>query len=429
MNRRTVLAALMAAVVALSGCDRNEQARPAVVAVAGAIKPAATVDGAAAGSRASSTVTTAASDVIAAAGAAVADAATAAAGFGRAEAAAADSTVDAVLNVAFAYAGSVAEGSLAMAHERGRREMEAALGGKVRSTVVQGLLPDSDVESVLRQLATQGNRLIFTTTPGHVDVVRRLAGEFPTVRWEHAAGIEKARNLRGYGTRTYQGAYLAGVVAGRMTRTDLVGFVASVPVPEVIRNIDAFALGAQSVNPAARTKVAWVNRWFDPGREAEAAQALISAGADVLLQNTGSAAPLQVAEKAGKHAFGWGSDMREHGRKAHLGSVVVNWGPYYTRSVRQLLEGEWKADSSWVGIKEGAVDLVSLSDAIPADLKALVAERKKAIADGSLRIWKGPMLTSENREILPTGSIADDRFIADIMFYVKGVEGRIPGGS
>lgn len=307
--------------------------------------------------------------------------------------------------------------------------MEAALGGKVRSTVVQALGPEADVEGTLRQLATQGHELVFTTVPGHLDVVRRLAGEFPAVKWEHAAGIERARNLRGYGTRTYQGAYLAGIVAGKMTHTDIVGFVASVPVPEVIRNIDAFALGAQSVNPAARTKVAWVNGWFDPGREAEAAQALIGAGADILLQNTGSPAPLQVAEKAGKHAFGWGSDMREHGGKAHLGSVVVNWGPYYTRSVSQLLAGEWKGSSTWAGIGEGAVDLVGLSDAVPDDVKAVVAERRKALVDGSLRIWKGPMLTSENKEILPTGTIADDRFVADIMFYVKGVEGRVPGGG
>jgi simple sugar transport system substrate-binding protein len=410
MKPTTVLATFMVAMIALAGCNRNEQAKPTV---AGAIEPAPVTAG----------------DAIAAAGAAVAGAASAAAGLGSAQAAAAESSSDTTLSVAFAYAGSASEGSLAMAHERGRQDMEAALGGRVRSTVVQGLAPEADVEGMLRELAVQGNQLIFTTAPGHVEVVRRLAGEFPAVKWEHAAGIEKARNLRGYGTRTYQGAYLAGVVAGKMTRTDLVGFVASVPVPEVIRNIDAFSLGAQSVNPAARTKVAWVNGWFDPGREAEAAQALISSGADVLLQNTGSPAPLQVAEKTGKHAFGWGSDMRRHGGKAHLGSVVVNWGPYYTRSVRQLLDGEWKGDSTWVGIKEGAVDLVSLAETVPDDVKALVAERRKALADGSLRIWKGPMLTSENKEILPTGTIADDRFIADVMFYVKGVEGRVPGGS
>ncbi len=423
MKPTTVLAALMAAMLALVGCNRNEQAKP-VVGPGAFQKVSASHDTAL---RASAPVT--AGSALAAAGVVVSGAASAAAGLGNGQVAAADPSSDKTVSVAFAYAASASEGSLAMAHERGRREMEAALGARVRSSVVQGLGPEADVEGVLRQLAEQGNQLIFTTAPGHVDVVRRLAGEYPAVRWEHAAGIEKARNLRGYGMRTYQAAYLAGIVAGKMTRTDLVGFVASVPVPEVIRNIDAFALGAQSVNPAARTKVAWVDGWFDPGREAEAAQALISAGADVLLQNTGSPAPLQVAEKAGKHAIGWGSDMRQHAAKAHLGSVVVNWGPYYTRSVRQLLDGEWKGDTSWVGIKEGAVDLVGLPDTVPDDVKAVVAERRKALADGSLRIWKGPMLTSENKEILPTGTIADDRFIADIMFYVKGVEGRVPGGS
>jgi basic membrane protein A len=399
--RRLLPAVALVASLALAGCDRGQPARPAVEGGA-----------------------------LAAAGAAVAGAASAAAGVGSAQAAAADSAADAqsVLPVAFAYAGPSAEGSIAMSHERGRKEMESALGDRVRSTVVQGLASDGDAEGMLRQLATQGNRLIFTTVPGHVEVVQRLAREFPDVKWEHAAGIEKARNLRGYGTRTYQAAYLAGVVAGKLTRTDLVGFVASVPVPEVIRNIDAFALGAQSVNPSARTKVAWVNAWFDPGREAEAAQALIGGGADVLMQNTGSASPLQVAEKAGKHAFGWGRDMAQQGPKANLGSVVVNWGPYYTRSVRQLLDGEWKGDSSWLGIKEGAIDLV-LSDAVPDEVKQVVAERRQAIADGSLKIWKGPMLTSEDKEILRTGTVADDRFIADVMFYVKGVDGRVPAGG
>jgi simple sugar transport system substrate-binding protein len=256
-----------------------------------------------------------------------------------------------------------------------------------------------------------------------------LAREFAEVKWEHATGAESGDNLRAYGVRAYQGAYLAGIIAGKITRTDTLGFVASVPIPDVVRNINAFTLGAQSVNPSVRTKVVWVNKWFDPGRESEAAQSLINGGADVLLQNTDSPAPLQVAERAGKFAFGWGSDMKTFGPKAHLGSSIVHWGPYYTKAVRQVLDGTWKPQSSWWGLAQGAVDLVSLSDVVPQDVKALVEEKKKAIAEGKFRIWKGPMISSEDREVLGTGEIGDDQFISGIMFLVKGVEGKIPSGS
>jgi simple sugar transport system substrate-binding protein len=291
-------------------------------------------------------------------------------------------------------------------------------------------VPENDeAEQVLRDLVNQGNQLIFGTTSGYMEAMVRLAREFPDVRWEHASGFKSGENLRAYDVRAYQGAYLAGIIAGKMTTTDMLGFVASVPVPAVLRNINAFTLGAQSVNPSVKTKVAWVNKWFDPGRESEAAQALISSGADVLLQNTASSAPLQVAEKAGKYGFGWDSDMKAFAPRAHLGSSIVNWAPYYTKAARQLLDGTWRAQTSWWGIKEGAIDLVSLSEVVPPDVKALVEQKKQAIADGSFRIWKGPMLTSEDKEILATGAIGDDKFIRSMMFYVKGVEGKVPAGS
>jgi simple sugar transport system substrate-binding protein len=286
-----------------------------------------------------------------------------------------------------------------------------------------------DAESVLRALAAQGNKVIFGTASGYREVMLRLAPEFPDVKWEHAGGSKSGANLRAYDLRADQGAYLAGIIAGKMTHTDTLGFVASIPLPEVVRNINAFTLGAQSVNPAVRTKVVWVNKWFDPGRESEAAQSLINGGADVLLQNTGSAAPLQVAEKAGKHAFGWASDMKAHAPKAHLGSAIVDWAPYYTKAVRQVIDSSWKAETHWWGIKEGVVDLVSIAEVVPEDVKALVEEKKKAIADGSFRIWKGPMITSDDREILSTGVLGDRAFISSIMFYVKGVEGKVPDAN
>jgi simple sugar transport system substrate-binding protein len=331
--------------------------------------------------------------------------------------------------VAFAYVGPVGDGGWSFAHDRGRKEMEAALGGKVKTTYVESVPENADAERVLRDLAAQGNQVIFGTTFGYMETMMRLAKEFPEVRWEHATGFKSAANLRPYDVRAYEGAYLAGIIAGKMTRTDTLGFVASIAIPEVVRNINAFTLGAQSVNPSVRTKVVWINKWFDPGRESEAAQSLINGGADVLLQNTDSSAPLQVAEKAGKYGFGWDSDMKSYGPKAHLGSSILNWAPYYTKAVRQVLDGSWKVEPNWWGIKEGAVDLVNIADVVPEDVKALVQEKKKAIADGTFRIWKGPMITSDDKEVLSTGAVGDDKFISSIMFYVKGVEGKVPTGN
>jgi simple sugar transport system substrate-binding protein len=314
-------------------------------------------------------------------------------------------------------------------HDRARKEMEVALGGKVKTSSLENVPDGAEAEPLLRTLVSQGNQVIFGTSPAHMDAIVALAKEIPEVKWE-AAGLGKsAANLRTYDVRAYQGAYLAGIIAGKMTRTDTLGFIASVPAPQVVRNINAFTLGAQSVNPSVRTKVVWINKWLDAGRESEAAQALINGGSDVLLQNTDSSAPLQVAEKAGKYAFGWNSDMKAHGPKSHLGSVIVDLAPYYTTTVEQVLAGKWKADTIRLGIKEGAVDLVSLSDVVPEDVRALVAEKKKAIADGSFRIWKGPLLTSEDEEILATGAIGDEKFIGAMTFYVKGVEGKIPRGN
>jgi simple sugar transport system substrate-binding protein len=346
-----------------------------------------------------------------------------------AAATAATAQSSAPLKVAFAYVGPVGDGGWTFAHDRGRKEMEAALGGRVKSTYVESVPENADAERVLRDLAAQGNKVVFGTTFGYMETMVRLSREFPEVKWEHATGFKSSANMRAYDVRAYEGSYLAGIIAGKMTRTDTLGFVASIPIPEVVRNINAFTLGAQSVNPAVKTKVVWINKWFDPGRESEAAQSLINGGADVLLQNTDSSAPLQVAEKAGKYGFGWDSDMKAYGPKAHLGSSIINWAPYYTKAVRQVLDGTWKVETNWWGLKEGAVDLVGVPDVVPADVRTLVDEKKKAIADGSFKIWKGPMLSSDDKEVLATGATGDDKFISSIMFYVKGVEGKVPTGN
>jgi len=258
----------------------------------------------------------------------------------------------------------------------------------------------------------------------------KVAADNKGVKFEHATGYKQAENLRTYDSRTYEGAYMAGVIAGKMTRTNTLGVVASIPIPEVIRNINSFTLGAQSSNPKIRTKVVWVNGWFDPPKETEAATSLINGGADVLFQNTDSPAVLKTAEAKGKRAFGWDSDMTAYGPKAHLASSVIHWAPYYIKATKDVLEGKWVGGGhSWWGVKEGAIDIVSIAEDVPAETKAKVEEVKKGLADGSFSIWKGPLKDNAGKEVLAKDVVADDKFLSGVNFYVKGVEGKIPGGK
>jgi len=233
--------------------------------------------------------------------------------------------------------------------------------------------------------------------------------------------------MRTYDSRTYQGAYMAGVIAGAMTKSNTLGVVGSIPIPEVIRNINSFTMGAQSVNPKVTTKVVWVGEWFNPPKETEAAQSLINAGADVLMQNTDSSAVLQTADKNGKRAFGWDSDMQAYAPKAHLGSAIINWAPYYSKAVKEALDGTWSTGTSWWGVKEGAIDMVSVADDVPADIKAKVDEIRAGLKDGSFAVWTGPIVDNTGKEQVAAGVKADDGFLGGIKFYVKGVEGQVPG--
>ena len=222
---------------------------------------------------------------------------------------------------------------------------------------------------------------------------------------------------------------MAGVIAGGMSKTNTLGVVGSVPIPEVLRNINSFTLGALSVNPKIKTKVVWVNEWFSPPKETEAATSLINGGADVLFQNTDSPAVLKTAQEKGARAFGWDSDMTAYGPKAHLGSAVINWVPYYTKSVNDMLNGTWTTGQAWWGVKEGAIDLVSIADDVPAELRAKVDDVKAGLKSGSFNIWKGPLLDNRGKELLAADVVADDKFLQGISFYVQGVEGQVPGGD
>jgi len=378
ITRRMTLAALAAtAVLAMAGCGKKEEAKPAESAAPAAAPAAATAE---------------------------------------------------PLKVAFVYIGPVGDAGWTYAHDLGRKAVEAKFGDKVKTTFVENV-PESaaDAERVFRDLASQGNKLIFGTTFGYMESMLKVAKEFPDVKFEHATGFKTAPNLAQYDVRTYEGAYLAGVVAGKMSKSGKMGVVASVPIPEVIRNIDSFTLGARSVNPQATVKVVWVNKWFDPGKEREAATTLIGQGVDMLMQNTDSAAVVQTAQEKGVYAFGWDSNMSKFGEKAHLAASEIQWGVYYTKVVDDVLNNQWKNGTTWWGLKEGMIDLKDFNTVVPEDVRKLVEERRQGVITGSAPIWKGPLKDNTGKEQIPAGQTADDNFLHGIKFYVEGVEGNIPG--
>ena len=331
------------------------------------------------------------------------------------------------LKIAFAYVGPVGDGGWTFAHDNGRKAVEKEFGDKVVTSFVEKVPEAADAERVFRDMAGQGNKLIFGTTFGYMEPMLKVANDLKDVKFEHATGYKTAENMRTYDSRTYEGAYMAGVIAGGMTKSNTLGVVGSIPIPEVIRNINSFTLGAQSVNPKVKTKVVWVNEWFNPPKETEAAQSLINGGADVLFQNTDSSAVLQTAGKAKKYAFGWDSDMSAYSPEAHLASSIINWGPYYIKATRDALEGKWTTGQSWWGVKEGAIDIVSISDKVPAEIKTKVETVKAGLKDGSFVIWKGPIVGNDGKEVLKKDEVADDKWLGGVKFYVKGVEGKVPG--
>ena len=333
------------------------------------------------------------------------------------------------LKIAFAYIGPVGDGGWSFAHDNARKALEKEFGDKISTTYVENVPVSADAERVLRDFVDQGAKLVFGTTFGYMGSMVKVAADNPDVKFEHATGYQTAENLRTYDSRTYEGAYLAGMIAGGMTKTNTLGVVGSVPIPEVLRNINSFTLGALSVNPNIKTKVVWVNEWFSPPKETEAATSLINGGADVLFQNTDSPAVLKTAQEKGARAFGLNSDMSAYGPKAHLASSVINWVPYYTKSVNDLLSGTWTAGQAWWGVKEGAIDLVSMASDVPPELRAKVDDVKAGLKNGSFAIWKGPLLDNHGKEVLAPGVLADDKFLLGVTFYVQGVEGQVPGGD
>jgi basic membrane protein A and related proteins len=327
---------------------------------------------------------------------------------------------------AWVYVGPVGDAGWTFAHDQGRKAVEAEFGAKVATTFVEKVPEGADAERVIRDLAVQGNKIIFATSFGFMEPMLKVAAEFPDVKFEHATGYKTAPNMRIYDSKFYEDTYLAGIIAGTMSKTGTLGFVGSFPIPEVLRNINAFTLGAQSVNPKIRTRVVWVNTWFDPPKESEAAQSLLNGGADVLLQNTDSTAVLQTAEKNGKLAFGWDSDMSAFAPKAHLGSAIVDWSNYYRKAVKEAMDGTWKTERTVWGVKEGQNDLVKIADSVPESARKKVDEIKAAMKAGTFEVFTGPVVDNAGKERLAKDAKADQDWKDKVDFYVRGVEGQIP---
>ena len=333
------------------------------------------------------------------------------------------------LKAAWVYLGPVGDAGWTFAHDQGRKAVEKEFGDKVVATFVEKVPESADAERVIRDLATQGNKIIFATSFGYMEPMVKVAAEFPDVKFEHATGYKMSANMRVYDAKFYEDAYLAGVIAGKMSKTGTLGFVGSFPIPEVLRNINAFTLGAQSVNPKIKTKVVWVSSWFDPPKEGDAAQSLINGGADVLLQNTDSSAVVQTAEKTGKFAFGWDADMSTTAPKAHLASAVVHWGGYYVKSIKDVMDGTWKSERTVWGVKEGQNDLEKIADVVPADTKAKIDEIKAGMKAGTFEVFTGPLSNNEGKEVLAKDTKADQGWKDKVDFYVKGVEGKLPSSK
>jgi basic membrane protein A and related proteins len=331
------------------------------------------------------------------------------------------------LKVAFVYLGPVGDGGWTWQHDQGRQALEKAMGDKIKTTYVENVPETADSERVLRQLAADGNQLIFATSFGYMESVLKVAKQFPNVHFEHVNGFKTAPNVVVYQPIFDQGFYLLGVIAGKMTKSNTLGFIGSFPIPDVVRDADAFELGALSVNPKAKLKTVWVSTWYDPGKERQAAETLIAQGADVLSQNTDSPAGIQAAEAKGVYAFALDSDMSKYGPKAHLTASTEDWSKYYIQETQLVLDGKWtgKRETRW-GLKEGMVKMAPMNAAVTPDVIKLVDAKKAAISDGSFNYFAGPLKDNTGAVRVPAGSTLPVADMMSINWYVEGIDGTVP---
>ncbi len=330
------------------------------------------------------------------------------------------------LKVGFIYVSPIGDAGWTFQHETGRRQMAAALADKVDTKFIETVPEGAEAERVIRQFAADGYGLVFTTSFGYMNPTVKVAKRFPGTKFEHATGYKRGKNIGTYNVRFYEGRYLAGIVAGGMSKSGIAGYVAAFPIPEVLMGINAFTLGMQSVNPEARTKVIWTNSWYDPGREREAAGVLVTQGADVLTHHTDSTAVVQAADEKGVYAVGYHSDMSKYGPRAHLTAVTHHWGDFYTRMTQQVIDGNWESRDIWGGIKAGMVSLALINPVVPGDLVALVEKNEEAIRSGSFHPFQGPVKDQAGEVRIAAGTTISDADLQKMDWYVQGVQGNLP---
>ncbi len=328
------------------------------------------------------------------------------------------------IKAGFVYVGPVGDHGWTYRHDQGRLQVEEELG--VETSFVESVAEGADAERVIRKLATSGHDIIFTTSFGYMNPTLKVAEQFPDVKFEHATGYKRGDNVSTYSGRFYEGRAVSGTIAGHMTQSGVIGYIASFPIPEVIRGINAFTLALRKVNPEAVVKVVWVNTWYDPGKEGDAAKALIDQGADIIAQHTDSPAALQVAERRGVFAFGQASDMVAFAPEAQLTAIVNDWGPYYVERVKAVMNGTWESTDTWDGLAPGMVVMAPYGDAVPAEVRAKVDQIIAGMKEGSLHPFQGPINNQAGEQVIGEGEVLEDGVLLGMNYYVEGVQGSIP---
>jgi len=340
--------------------------------------------------------------------------------FGVSTSASADKT-----KVGFIYIGPPGDHGWTYAHDQARLEIEKELGDQVQTTFVEGVPEGPDAERAIAKLAQTGHKLIFTTSFGYMEPTLKVAKRFPEVKFEHATGYKRADNVSTYSARFYEGRYVQGVIAGKVSKSGVIGYIASFPIPEVVRGINAFMLGAHTQNPNIKVKVVWVFSWYDPGKEADAAKVLMDQGADIITQHTDSTAALQAAADRGIHAFGQASDMIQFAPKTQLTAIIDAWGPYYVARTKALLDGSWKSQDTWDGMAAGMVVMAPFTN-MDGDVAALAQKTYDDLRTGKLHAFSGPINDQSGKQVVAAGAVADDGMLAGMNFYIEGIDGELP---
>ncbi|MEO9649335.1 MAG: BMP family ABC transporter substrate-binding protein [Roseobacter sp.] len=330
--------------------------------------------------------------------------------------------------VGFVFVGPIGDGGWTYEHNKGREAVEESLGDAVETVYVENVAEGPDAERVMTQMALDGADLIFTTSFGYMDATNNVAAKFPNVKFEHATGYKRLHpNVSTYSARFYEGRAIQGHIAGNMTKSNTIGYIASFPIPEVIRGINSAYLHASKVNPDVEFKIIWVYTWFDPAKEADAAKALIEQGADVILQHTDSTAPQAAAQDAGNVVtFGQASDMGQYAPFPRVSSIIDDWAPYYVARTKAVIDGSWESTDTWDGIGPGMVGIGDISDAVPAEIKAEALAMKDTLGNGTYHAFTGPINKQDGSAWLAEGEVADDGTLAGMNFYVEGITGDIP---